>query len=46
MEVYITYSGCTGGRWEKGDTVRAGDNFFLCKRDRKSSIGNGIFVHH
>ena len=30
-------------RWDKGGTVRAGDNnFFLWERKRKSSIGNGI----
>ena len=33
--------------WDKGGTVREGDyNFFLCKRKRKSSIGNRMFVHH
>jgi len=34
-------------RWGEGDTVRAGDFFFLWKRKRKS-IGNRFyfFVHH
>jgi exonuclease III len=31
-------------RWDKRGTVRAGYyNFFLWKRKRKSSVGNGIF---
>jgi hypothetical protein len=34
-------------RWDKGDTVRAGDyNFFYGKEKRKSSIRNRIFEHH
>ena len=31
-------------RWDKGGTVRAGDNnFFLWKRKQKSSVGDRIY---
>jgi len=33
-------------RWEKGGTVKQMIIIFLWKRKRKSSIANGIFVHH
>jgi len=34
-------------RWDKGGNVREGDyNFFSMEKERISSIGNMIFVHH
>ena len=33
-------------RWDKEGTVGEGHYIFLCKRKRKSSIANRIFLHH
>lgn len=35
VELCITFSGCTGGRWEKGGTVRAGDYLFFMEKGTK-----------
>jgi hypothetical protein len=33
-------------RWDKGRTIRAGNYICFYGKERKSSIGNRIFVHH
>jgi hypothetical protein len=42
VEVYITFNGCTGGRWENGGPVRAGDYFFYGKGNENHQSGTGI----
>jgi hypothetical protein len=33
-------------RWDKGDTVRAGDYNFFYGNGNENQFGTGIFVHH
>jgi hypothetical protein len=34
-------------RWDKGETVRAGDCNFVCEKGNESiQSGTGVFVHH
>jgi len=48
LEIYkLDLVGVQEVRWDKGDTVRAGDfNFFYGKRNENNQLGTVFFVHH